>query len=229
MTIKPHGDNDFEHDLGLLRERFLFMGAKVEAMLAGSIKAFRDKDGQGAETVIAMDRDVDRLEMEIDHLCMSTLARYAPVATDLRFVGMTLKSVTDLERIGDIAVNIGERVLDLLPDPTRWEYPQLIEMGGIVQGMLRDALDAFVSTDVARAKEVIERDRGVDASYVRIFHDVLQALIDDRSAVQRGMAIQAVAKYLERTGDHAKNLAEQVVFLVEGTDIRHSGPPPDAS
>lgn len=222
MIEKPHIDRDFENDLAKLRERFLLMGAMVEAMLDISMKAFREMDRERAEKVIAMDREVNQLEMKIDHLCMSALARYAPVATDLRFVGMTLKSVTDLERIGDLAVNIGERVIDLLPDPPRRAYPDLSTMAEIVQSMLRDALDAFIATDVAKARSVIERDRTVDALYVKIFKDVLQILMDDRTAVQRGMGVQSVAKYVERMGDHATNLAEQVVFFVKGTDIRHA-------
>jgi phosphate transport system protein len=199
------------------------MGAKVESMLANSMQAFRGNDVQKAESVIAMDREVDQLELEIDRMCMSALARYAPVATDLRFVGMTLKSVTDLERIGDLAVNIGERVIDLSQDPPRLKHADLMQMDQIVQGMLRDSLDAFVATDADKARWVIERDRSVDVLYVKLFHEVLQILMDDRSAVQRGMGVQAVAKYLERMGDHAANLAEQVIFYVKGTDIRHSG------
>jgi phosphate transport system protein len=209
--------------LARLRESYLFMGAKVEAMLASSMEAFQEKDAPKARSVIAMDRDVDQLELEIDHLCMSTLARFTPVGADLRFVVMSLKTVTDLERIGDLAVNIGERILDLLPDPPRGDYSELRKMAEIVQAMLRDALDAFVSTDVPKAQSVIERDSLVDELYVRTFHNVLRNLIDDRTAVHRGMGIQSIAKYLERMGDHATNLAEQVVFLVKGTDIRHSG------
>ena len=227
MIAKPHGDHEFESDLAKLRERFLFMGARVEAMLSESMKAFQEKDEARARGVIAADQEVDQLEIEIDHLCMIALARYAPVARDLRFVAMAMKAVTDLERIGDLAVNIGERVIDLLPDPPRRYYPELLKMGEIAQGMLRDALDAFVATDAAKARDVVERDQTVDTLYVQVFQDVLHVLMDDRSAVHRGMGLQSVAKYLERIGDHATNVAEQVVYLRKGTDIRHSGPPTD--
>jgi phosphate transport system protein len=159
--------------------------------------------------------------MAIDGACLSILARRQPVASDLRFLTTALKLVTDLERIGDLAVNIGERVIDFAGDPPRKPWPAVLRMGETVRGMLQDTLDAFVASDVAKARWVIEQDRGVDSAYASVFHEVLLAMMNDRSAVQRGMGVQAIAKYLERVGDHATNVAEFVVFLAKGTDIRH--------
>jgi len=196
-------------------------GNAVEAMVAASVRAFNEQDNELANRTIESDHDINRLEVEIDGFCLSILARRQPVASDLRFITTALKLVTDLERIGDLAVNISERVLDLSSDPPRRTWPDILKMAEIVQNMVRDALDAFVAADSAKAKWVIERDRSVDAIYAQVFHQVLLVMIEDRSAVQRGVGVQAIAKYLERIGDHATNLAEMVVFLAQGTDIRH--------
>ena len=211
----------YERELAALREKLLFMGAKVETALADAMRALERQDLQLAQRVIDEDREINRLEMAIDSDCLSLLARRQPVASDLRFITMSLKIVTDLERIGDIAVNIGERVIDFAADPPRKLWPAVIRMGVTVRAMLQDALDAFVASDVAKARWVIEQDRSVDSAYSSVFHEVLLVMMEDRSAVQRGMGIQAIAKYLERVGDHATNLAEFVVFLAKGTDIRH--------
>lgn len=216
-----HTDKEFENELARLREKILMMGAKVEAMVATSVRAFNEQDSALAQRTLELDHDINRLEVEIDGFCLSILARRQPVASDLRFITTALKLVTDLERIGDLAVNISERVLELASDPPRRAWPDIQRMAEIVQNMVRDALDAFVAADSAKARWVIERDRSVDAIYSQLFHQVLSVMIEDRSAVQRGVSVQAIAKYLERIGDHATNLAEMVVFLAQGTDIRH--------
>ena len=129
--------------------------------------------------------------------------------------------MTDLERIGDLAVNICERTIDLAVDPPQRSYPNLARMAETVQNMVHDALDAFVASDPAKAQWIIEQDRVVDSLYSQLFHEVLVFMMDDRSAIHRGMGVQAIAKHLERIGDHATNLAEQVVFMAKGRDIRH--------
>lgn len=219
MTM--HTDREFENELAKLREKILLMGAKVETMVSTSVRAFNEQNNDLAHRTIEFDHDINRLEVEIDGFCLSILARRQPVASDLRFITTSLKLVTDLERIGDLAVNISERVLDLSSDPPRRSWPDILKMAETVQSMVRDALDAFVAGDSAKAQWVIERDRSVDANYSQVFHEVLLLMMDDRSAVQRGMGVQSIAKYLERIGDHATNLAEMVVFLTNGTDIRH--------
>lgn len=221
--MPQHTDRTYETELSTLRERILYMGAKVEEIVASSVKAFQTRDPELARVTMALDHDINRLEVEIDGFTLSILARRQPVASDLRFLTTALKLVTDLERMGDIAVNICERVIGFASDPPQREYPGITRMAEAVQAMLRDALDAFVAADVAKARWVIEEDRGVDAAYARVFQEVLMAMMEDPAAVHRGMAVQAVAKYLERIGDHATNLAEQVVFLANGQDIRHLG------
>jgi phosphate transport system protein len=219
MTL--HTDREFENELAKLREKILLMGAKVETMVATSVRAFDQNDSELAHRTIEFDHDINRLEVEIDGFCLSILARRQPVASDLRFITTALKLVTDLERIGDLAVNISERVLDLASDPPRRSWPDILKMAETVQSMVRDALDAFVAADSAKAQWVIERDRSVDATHTQLFHRVLMVMMEDRGSIQRGMAVQAIGKYLERIGDHATNLAEMVVFIANGTDIRH--------
>lgn len=224
MGSRRHTDQQYEQELRELREKVLRMGARVEEALEGAMRAFETRDTGLAQRVIEQDREINRLELAIDGDCLSILARRQPVASDLRFLTAALKLVTDLERIGDLAVNIGERVINFAADPPRKPWPAVLKMGVTVRGMLQDALDAFVASDVAKARWVIEQDRSVDSAYSSVFHEVLLVMMEDRSAVQRGMAVQSVAKYLERVGDHATNIAEFVVFLAKGTDIRHPEP-----
>ena len=219
--MKSHTDKAYEEELEKLREELLLMGAKVEAMVAASVRSFDERDYDLARRTIECDHEINRMEVEVDGFCISILARRQPVASDLRFLTSTLKLVTDLERIGDLAVNICERTIDLAPDPPQRTYPNLARMAETVQSMVHDALDAFVAKDPAKAQWVIEQDRVVDSLYSHLFHEVLVVMMDDRTAVHRGMGVQSIAKHLERIGDHATNLAEQVVFLAKGRDIRH--------
>lgn len=219
--MRQHTDQGYEQELQQLREKILLMGAQVESMVAGSMRAFESRNGDLACRTLELDQEIDRCEMEIDGFCVSLLARRQPVASDLRFVTTSLKLVTDLERMGDLAVNICERVIELQSNPEPRDFPHLTRMAETVQGMVRDALDAFVGVDPAKAQWVIERDRSVDASYAQIFQELLVAMMEDRHLVQRCMGIQAIAKHLERIGDHATNLAEMVIFMAQGRDVRH--------
>ena len=218
-----HTDREYEAELVRLRERILLLGAKVEAAIAAGIRAVVERDSALARTTIAADREVDRLEVETDSACLHILARRQPVASDLRFITMALKLVTDLERIGDLAVNICERALELNEEPPLKPYVDLPRMAEGAQGMVREALDAFVAGDADRAKAVIERDETVDAYYAQIFRELLTYMMEDPRNIYRATRVQSVAKYLERVGDHATNLAEMVVFMVAGRDIRHGG------
>jgi phosphate transport system protein len=220
---QAHTDREYEGELTRLRERILLLGAKVEAAIAAGIRAVVERDSDLARTTIDADREVDRLEVETDDACLRILARRQPVASDLRFITMALKLVTDLERIGDLAVNICERALELNTEPALKPYIDLPQMADAAQGMVREALDAFVAGDVERAKAVIERDETVDAYYGQIFRELLTYMMEDPHNIFRATRVQSVAKYLERVGDHACNVAEMVVFMVGGKDIRHGG------
>jgi phosphate transport system protein len=222
-SSREHTNREYEQELRRLREQVLRMGAKVEEIISGSIKALIERDTVLATRMIAFDRKINQMEVDIDELCMVILARRQPVASDLRFITMALKLVTDLERIGDLGVNICERVVELNDEPQLKPYVDLPRMADEVQSMLREALDAFVAADPDRAQAVIERDKTVDAYYTQVFRELLTYMMEDTHNIYRATRLQSIAKYLERIGDHATNLAEMVVFMVKGKDIRHTG------
>ncbi|MBN1945143.1 MAG: phosphate signaling complex protein PhoU [Bradymonadales bacterium] len=220
---KAHTDREFEGELQELRNQLLEMAGRVESMIADSIRALVQRDSDLAVRTIEADNRVDRDELEADDLCLRILARRQPMASDLRFITLALKMVTDLERIGDLAVNICERAIDLNQEPNLKPYEDIPRMAGVVQSMVREAIDAFVTGDVRKARAVVERDDELDELYHRVFRDLLHLMMKDPSGLERGIHIQSVAKFLERMGDHGTNLAEQVVFMVKGKDIRHPG------
>ncbi len=221
--VRAHLDREYEGELRKLREDLLLMGAKVEDMLTSSMRALARRDTKLAEKTMAVDREINRLEMEIDEACLRVLARRQPVASDLRFITMALKLVTDLERMGDLGVNICERVIELNEEEPLKPYVEVVNMAEAAQGMLRDALDAFVESDIERAHSVIDRDSVVDAYYKSIFRELLTYMMENPRNIYRATRVQSIAKYIERMADHATNLAEMVVFMVRGKDIRHAG------
>jgi phosphate transport system protein len=219
---RKHIDQEFESELDRLRERVLLMGARVEEMMRSAMRAFADQNTKLAREIIASDRLVDQLELEIDEACLQVLARRQPVASDLRFITTTLKLVTDLERIGDLCVNLAERVVELGTDqpPQASPIPRIAEAA---HGMLHDALDAFVARDAARAQDVLGRDKIVDAYYAQLFPELVARMMADSQVVFRSTRLLSIGKYLERIADHATNIAEMVVFMVKGQDVRHGG------
>jgi phosphate transport system protein len=221
MRAREHTDQEFEQELRHLREQLLLMGSHVEGIISASLRALVERDSELAQRTIEADRVIDRLEIEIDGLCLQILARRQPVASDLRFVTMVLKAVTDLERMGDLGVNISERVLELNNETPLKPYVDLPRMADETQMMLREALDAFVAKDADRARRVIARDQIIDDLYAQIFRELLTYMMEESKNVYRATRLQSIAKYLERIADHATNLAELVVFMVKGSDIRH--------
>jgi phosphate transport system protein len=220
---KLHTDRDYEDDLRTLREQLLLMAGRVEQMIADSVRALGERDADLGRRTIHCDHKVNRAEIDIDELCLVILAKRQPMATDLRLVTGALKMVTDLERIGDLAVNICERAIDLSTLPPLRSHPDIPHMTTIVQSMIRDALDAFVAMDCELAEKVVQRDDEVDELYHQVFREVLGTMIHDPSLVARGIHLQSVAKYLERMGDHGTNLAEHVIYLARAHDVRHAG------
>ena len=220
---REHTDRAYENELRKLREQLLFMGAKVEEMISSSVKALVERDSGLAHRMIEFDHQINRLEVDTDDLCLRILAKRQPVASDLRSITVAMKMVTDLERIGDLGVNICERVIELNAEPPLKPYVDLPKMAEVVQAMVREALDAFVNRDAERAQQVIERDQTVDAYYAQGFRELLTYMMEDPRNIYRATRVQSVAKYLERIGDHATNLAEMVIFTVKGKDIRHMG------
>ncbi len=220
---RAHTDREYDGELRKIREQLLLMGAKVEEMLGASMRALIERDSELAQRTLDTDRQINRLEVETDELCLRVLARRQPVASDLRFLTIALKLVTDLERMGDLGVNICERVLELNDEPPLKPYVDVVNMAEAAQSMLREALDSFVASDVVRAESVIERDGAVDAYYASIFRDLLTYMMENPRNIYRATRVQSIAKYIERIADHATNIAEMVVFMVRGKDIRHAG------
>lgn len=216
-----HTDKAFEQDLRSLREKLLAMGAKVEALIAQSMRAVIDRDSALAEHVMQADQDVNRLEVDIDELCRRILALRQPAASDLRLITTALKIVTDLERIGDLAVNIAQRARELNQAPPLKPYVDAPKLAELAQQQVKRALDAFVSADAAKAVEVLEGDELVDALYLKVFNELLGYMMEDSRNIRRATALMFIAKHLERIADHATNVAEMVVYMVRGTDIRH--------
>jgi phosphate transport system protein len=221
MSAREHTDREYEQELRHLREQLLVMGSLVEDAIGGSTRALMERDPTLAQRMIEADRGIDRLEVELDQHCMQILARRQPVASDLRFITLVLKVVTDLERMGDLAVNISERVLELAGEPPLKPYVDLPRMAGEAQGMLRESLDALVAKDADRARAVIARDQVVDDLYGQVFRELLTYMMENPKNVYRATRLQSIAKYLERIADHTTNVAEMVVFMVKGSDIRH--------
>lgn len=218
-----HIDREFRAELADLKERLLLMGARVEEMIRASTRAVIDQDADFARQTIRQDRLVNQDEIDIDRACLRLLALRSPVARDLRFVTLVLKMVTDLERIGDLAVNICERAQDLALLGGSGHRQRLEAMGELARAMVRDALDAFVTGDELKAHAVIARDDEMDELYAAFFREVLAEMLEDTGHVRRGIQLQSTAKYYERICDHGTNLAEHVLFLVRGEDHRHRG------
>jgi phosphate transport system protein len=221
MAPETHTDKVYEAELALLRDRLLDMGGRVESAIAGSIRALTERDQALAEKVITGDKEINRAEVEIDDMCRRLLALRQPAASDLRFITTALKIVTDLERMGDLAVNVGERALDLTQSPPTRPFHDLTELADLSASQLGKALDAFVEKDVKKAEEVIADDDLLDAIYHRLFNNLLAYMMEDSRVIRRATAVMFAAKQLERFGDHATNVAEMVVYMVRGTDVRH--------
>jgi phosphate transport system protein len=222
-VTRGHTDREYEGQLGELRDRLLRMAGVVEQMIVDAVRASLSQERELAQATIERDTTVNRLEVESDELCLLILAKRQPLASDLRFVTLSLKMVTDLERIGDLAVNICERAIDLAGHPQPWPWDNIDGMARVVRGMIRDSIQAFVDRDVEKAQRVIARDAEVDTLYWQIFRESLEIMRKQPSSMHDGIHVQSIAKFLERMGDHGTNLAEQVVFMVKGKDIRHLG------
>jgi phosphate transport system protein len=216
-----HTDKAFEQDLRDLREKLLAIGAKVEANIADSVRALTERDSELAKRVTESDSEVNRLEVEIDEMCRRILALRQPAASDLRLITTALKIVTDLERIGDLAVNIAERAIDLNQVAPLAPYVDTPRLAELSQQQVKKALDAFVSADANKAEEVLKGDDLLDALFLKIFNELLAFMMEDSRNIRRATALMFIAKHLERVGDHALNVAEMVVYMVRGTDIRH--------
>jgi phosphate transport system protein len=219
--ITPHSSKDFDNELRTLRERLCAMGGRCEQQITLAMSALAERDDDMARKVIENDMAIDRDENEIDELALQILATRQPVASDLRFITMSLKFVTDLERIGDLAAGIAKRTLEINHIAPLGHSPDLGRLAGLVHKNLKAALDSFVARDADRATAVIAADREIDALNASQFAELLAHVATDPATVTRVLPLTSICKYLERIGDHVKNLAEEVVYMVRAQDVRH--------
>ena len=221
MRDRQHTSKHYEQQLRLLKDKLLLMSHLAEQMIADAMRALVDRRPSLADEVIARDDTLDQLEVEIDTLCYEILALEQPVARDLRFIATALKIVRDIERIGDTAVNIAERDRELIQEPELRRLVALPIMAEAAQRILKESLDAFVNEDAELAENIVKQDREIDDLYEQIFRELLTYMIEDTRNISRALKLIFIAKHLERVGDHSANIAEMVVFMVRGQDIRH--------
>lgn len=222
--VKEHLSSVFHAQLGEVRSLLLEMGGEVEKMIVDSVRALVNRDSALAEKVIARDRLVNSMELRIDEKCLTLLARRQPAARDLRFVTLALKIVTDLERIGDHSARIADHALALNQEAPVKPYIDLPLLAETANSVLRRALDAFVMGNTDLAAKVCREDSQVDLLNEQLQAELLIFMVEEPTAIPRAMRINAVARYLERIADHATNIAEMVIFMVEGRDVRHAFP-----
>jgi phosphate transport system protein len=219
--MTAHTSKDFEQELRTLRERLATMGERSARQIALAMKALSDKDDDLARDVIRNDTQIDRDENDVDELALQILATRQPVASDLRFITMALKFVVDLERIGDLASGIAKRALELNRLPSLEPRIDLTKLASLVQKNMQAALDAFVRKDAESATAVITADVEIDKLNASLFAELIAHVATDPATVTRVLPLTSVCRYLERVGDHVKNLAEEVVYMVKATDVRH--------
>jgi len=207
--------------LKVLRARLSAMAGRASTQIAMAMQALGDQNDDLARQVIANDAAIDNDENEIDRMAMHILATRHPVASDLRFVTMSLKFVVDVERIGDLAVGIAKRALELNRLPLLEARGDLSKLAGMVQKNLYVAIDSFVRGDAEQAAAVIRADVEIDHLNATLFAQFMAHVAADPATVTRVLPLSSVCRYLERVGDHVKNLAEEVIFMVEATDVRH--------
>jgi phosphate transport system protein len=211
----------FEADLQALRNQLLTMGGLVEERVHRAVHALVHRGEEDAQRVIATDKEVNDLQMDIDERCLRLLATQTPLAVDLRLITSAMKINADLERIGDQAVNIAESVLVLIPQPPLKPLIDIPRMAQVAEKMIRDALDAFVKRDAALARDVLRRDDEVDELKDQVFRELLTYMMADPGTIQRALSLILISRNLERIADHATNIAEDVIFIAEAKDVRH--------
>jgi phosphate transport system protein len=212
----------FDEALETLKQTLLAMGDLVEDQVGRVMRALLQGEDTLAQEVIERDRQVNAYDVEVDETCVNLLALHQPAAGDLRVITTTMKIVTDLERIGDQAVNIAQRVLELNREPPVKPYIDLPRMAERAQGMVKGSLDAFVGRDAQLARRVCAEDAEVDALREQIFRELLTYMLEDPRTIPRAIRLILISRCLERIGDHATNIAEMVVYMVEGKMIRHT-------
>jgi len=217
MAQIPH----FQEELEVLKTRLLEMGGLAEDRVRMAVRALVERDMNALETVLVSDEAINRLHIEIDDRCLKLLALHQPVAVDLRAIVSAVKINTDLERVGDLAINIAEASTRYIQHPPVKELIDIPRMATVAQDMLRDALDAFVRRDETLAREVLDRDDELDTLKTLVFRSLIDHMTQDPVTIQPALDLVLISRHLERIGDHATNVAEDVIFMVSARDVRH--------
>ena len=199
------------------------MASMIETAIANAVKSLIERDSELARLVVQSDEHVDALELEIDKQCVDLLALRQPLAIDLRFITSSIKITNNLERMGDLAVNIAERVIPLSQEPQLKPLIDIPRMATITQTMVKDSIDAFVNRDTELARSVYERDSTVDAMNDQIFRELLTYMMQDPANITRAVHLILISRHLERIADHSTNIAEEVVYIVKAKVVKHRG------
>ena len=211
----------FQEELEGLVEQLLAMGGLAEERVRRAVRGVADRDMEVVESVLTGDEPINDLHIQIDDRCVKLLALHQPVAADLRAVVAAVKINSDLERVGDLAVNIAEATMRYLKHPPVKELIDIPRMAGIAQAMLRDALDAFVRRDIPLAQSVLDKDDELDGLKTQVFRELLTCMLQSPRTIEPALDLILVSRHLERIGDHATNVAEDVIFMVSARDVRH--------
>lgn len=214
-------ERQFDEELSTLNEKLLHMARLAEESVALAVKSLKERNEALAQDVFKREGAINLLEIDIDELCMKLLALRQPVASDLRFITSAMKIGSDLERVGDLAVNIAEVSLELLKLPALKPLLDIPRMASLAQGMVRDSLNAFVNRDEKLARAVCERDDEVDSLNDQIFRELLTYMMSDSATIDRSVGLILIGRHLERIADHATNIGEDVIYLVLGKTIKH--------
>lgn len=211
-----------DHEFAALKEKLLTMSSLAASSVQNAVKALVERNDDLARQVEQADDQLDALEIELDELAIVLLSR-GPIASDLRMITVAMKITHDLERVGDEATTIARRAVDLNKEPQLKPYVDIPRMATMTLEMLNDALEAFVSRDTARARAVLPRDKDVDALHKQLQRELVTYMMEQPATITRCLNLMQISKRIERIADHATNIAEEVVYLYEGRDIRHTG------
>jgi phosphate transport system protein len=217
------GFRHFQEDLDALKERLLAMGGLAEERVREAVRGVKERDGGAIDAVLTGDEPINELHMEVDDRCFKLLALHQPMAADLRVIVAAVKINTDLERVGDLAVNIAEAGKRYVQHPPVKPLIDIPRMGDLAQKMLRDALDAFVRRDMVLAEAVLAADDTLDALKTQIFRELLTYMLQSPDTIEPALDLILISRHLERIGDHATNVAEDVIFILSARDVRHHG------
>jgi phosphate transport system protein len=214
-------ETQFQKELEKLKENLLKMAALVEEVINDSVQSLVKRDSDLVQKTMDLEKRINAMDIEIEEMCLTLLALRQPMAIDLRFITAAMKINTDLERMGDQAVNIAERAVSLNQEPPLKPYIDIPRMAELVQAMVKDVLDSFVHRDPKLARSVCARDDLVDGLNNQVFRELLTFMISDPGTIQRAVHVMIISRCLERIADHATNIAEDVIFMVDALVIKH--------